>query len=235
LPSARRSLAALTLLASLSPFAARAAPEICGIRLPSGGLEIEVPYSLGTHHEHVTAVEGTVRVDPETLRLEGGRLVMPLAGFRSDDAKRACHLREALGIDYAHSRYPRDHVCDDQNRLPASGPDAVAYPQIVLELAQGGPAAAAAPGAVGEVDVGGTLTVHGVSRPVKLHLAVSRPASAPGMLRVRGRVPLRLPDFGVKVKSAGALFISISVKDDVTVVVDALLEPVRREPSPQQP
>ena len=231
-----RSLAALALLAFLFPLPARAASEAYGVRLPQGGLEIEVPYSLGTHHEHVTAVEGTLRVDPDTLRLERGRLAMPIAGFRSEDPKRSCHLREALGIDYARSKYPKDHVCDDQNKLPASGPDAVAYPEIALELTQGGPAkTGSSPSAVGEVDVEGTLTVHGVSRPVKLHLTVSRQASEPGMLRVRGRVPLRLPDFGVKVRSAGALFVSITVKDDVTVVVDALLEPARREAQPRQP
>jgi polyisoprenoid-binding protein YceI len=234
LPTVRRSLAALALLSTLSPLPARAAPEAYGIRLAGNGLVIDVPYTLGTHHEHVTAVEGTVRVDPQTFRLERGRLVLPLAGLRSDDPKRGCHLREALGLDYARSRYPREHVCDDRNHLPASGPDAIAFPEVVLELTQGEPAAAA-PGADSEVEVAGTLTVHGVSRPVKLHLAAARPASDPGMLRVRGRVPLRLADFGVKVKSAGVLFVSIAVKDEVTVVVDALLEPLRRDPQPRQP
>ena len=85
---------------------------------------VDVPYSMGTHHEHVTAVDGTVRVDPEALLLEHGRLVILLASFRSDDPKRGCHLREALGLDYARSHFPREHVCDDQNHLPASGPDA---------------------------------------------------------------------------------------------------------------
>jgi hypothetical protein len=40
-------------------------------------------------------------------------------------------------------------------------------------------------------------------------------------------VPLRLSDYGVQVKSAGVLFVSISVKDEVTVVIDALVEPLR--------
>jgi polyisoprenoid-binding protein YceI len=225
LPTVHRNLAALALLSSLSPGPARAAPEAYGVRLPADGLVIDVPYTMGTHHEHVAEVRGTVRVDPGTLRLEGGRLVVPLAGFRSDDPKRGCHLREALGLDYAHSRYPGEHVCDDRNRLPASGPDAIAFPDIVLELRQGGPAAAGH--AAGEVEVEGTLTVHGVSRPVKLHLAATRAESAPGLLRVRGRVPLRLADFGVAVKPAKVLFVSIGVRDEVTVVVDALLEPVR--------
>ena len=215
-----RLLAALAVLSALSPAPARAAPETFSVRLPRDGLVVDVPYTMGTHHEHVTAVDGTVRLDPEALRLERGRLVVPLAGFRSDDAKRGCHLREALGLDYARSRYPGDHVCDGQNHLPASGPDAIAFPEVVLELSQGGPAG----GAAGRVEVEGTLTVHGVSRPVRFQLAVSRDAAAPGTLRVRGRVPLRLADFGVEVKPAKVLFVSISVGEQVTVAVDLVLE-----------
>jgi polyisoprenoid-binding protein YceI len=221
----RRLLAALALLAALSPLRPRAATAAYGVRLPREGLIVEVPYSMGTHHEHVTAVDGTVRLDPEALRMERGRLVVRLAAFRSDDPKRGCHLREALGLDYARSRYPREHVCDDQNRLPASGPDAIAFPEIVLELSKGEPAASG-------VDVEGVLTVHGKSRPVRLHLAVSRDASSPGTLRVRGRVPLHLADFGVQVKPAKVLFVSITVADEITVAVDALLEPVG-QPAPK--
>ena len=227
----RRVLAALALL-SVAPVPAGAAPQAYGVRLPRDGLVVDVPYSLGTHHEHVTAVDGLLRIDPETLRLERGRLVIPLAGFRSDDPRRGCHLREALGLDYARSRYPREHVCDDQNRLPASGPDAVAFPDVVLELRHAEPVDAA-PGGSSEVEVDGTLTVHGETRPERFRLAVSPDPSAPGVLRVRGRVPLRLADFGIVVKSAQVLFVSIAVKEEVTVALDALLEPVPRGPGPR--
>jgi polyisoprenoid-binding protein YceI len=235
LPTARLTitLAALALLATLPAARARAAAEAYGVRLGRDGLVVEVPYSVGTHHEHVTAVDGTVRVDPETSRLERGRLVVPLSAFRSDDPERGCHLREALGLDYARSRYPRDHVCDDANHLPVAGPDAIAFPEVVVELTRGGPATGA-PGAASEVEVEGTLTVHGITHPLKLRLATSRDAGT-GLLRVRGRVPLRLSDHGVKVKSAGVLFVSISVRDEVTIIVDALLEPLRRDSKPAAP
>ena len=223
LSTTRRLLATLALLAALAPLRARAAAAAYSVRLPRDGLVVDVPYSMGTHHEHVTAVDGTMRLDPEALRLERGRLVIPLAAFRSDDPKRGCHLREALGLDYTRARYPRDHVCDDHNRLPASGPDAIAFPDIVLELSKGGPVA----GSTREVEVEGVLTVHGSSRPVRLELGVSRDASSPGSMRVRGRLPLHLADFGVQVKPAKVLFVSITVRDEITVVVDALLEPLR--------
>jgi polyisoprenoid-binding protein YceI len=214
----------LILLASLLAAPGVAATEPYGVRLPADGLVVDVAYTLGTHHEHVTEVEGSLRINPETLRLERSRLVIPIASFRSDDAQRGCHLREALGLDYARSRFPREHVCDAQNRLPASGPDAIAFPDILLDLTRGGPVARDAGGS-GEVEAEGTLTVHGVSRPIRLRLALTRGSAGPD-LRVRGRVPLRLSEFGVTVKSARVLFVSISVRDEVTVVVDAWLEPV---------
>jgi polyisoprenoid-binding protein YceI len=218
-----RALALALLTGALAPSTGRAAAEPYGIRLPADGLVVDVPYSLGTHHEHVTEVQGVVRIDPEALRLERGRLVIPLAAFRSDDPQRGCHLREALGLDYARSRYPREHVCDGQNRLPTSGPDAIAYPEILVELSRGAPAGKAS--GAGQVEVEGALTVHGVSRPVRLALTVARDPS--GLLRVRGRVPLRLDEFGIKVKSAHVLFVDISVRNEITLAVDVLLEPVR--------
>jgi polyisoprenoid-binding protein YceI len=213
---------------SFSALPAHAAPEVHGVRLSREGLVVVVPYTLGTHHEHVTGVEGTLRLDPATFRLEGGRLAVPLTAFHGDDAKRGCHLREALGLDYARSRFPGEHVCDGQNRLPASGPDAIVFPEIILQLARGEPAAGAPTGAATEIEVEGTLTVHGVTRPVRFNLAAERELSVPGALRVRGRVPLRLSDFGVQVKPAKVVLVTIAVKDEVTVVIDTLLEPVIR-------
>jgi len=215
----------LILLASLLTAPRVAAADAYGVRLPADGLVVEVPYSLGTHHEHVTEVDGTLRIDPESLRLERSRLTVPLASFRSDDPKRGCHLREALGLDYTRSRFPREHVCDDHNRLPASGPDAIAFPEIAVDLTRGGPVASDG-GLGGEVEAEGTLTAHGVSRPIRLRLALSRASPGSDALRVRARVPLRLSEFGVTVKSANVLFVSISVSDEIVVVVDALIEPL---------
>ncbi len=216
-----RSKLAAAAVAALVPAAALAGVEPFGVRLGSGGMVIDVPYSMGTHHEHVTSVEGTLQIDPQALRVDGGHLTIPLSAFHDDDATRQCHLREALGLDYTRSRYPRDHVCDDENRLPSSGPDAIAYPRVLIDLQEG------AADANGKTEVQGKLTVHGVTRPIHLALEVSRDAPQ-GMLRVRGRIPLRLSEFGVTVKSAGVLFVTISVRDDITVHLDTLLEPLRR-------
>ena len=193
------------------------------------GITLEVPYTLGVQRERVVAVDGELRLDPATLALEPGRLVVPLDAIVSDDATRRCHLREALGLDYARSRYPREHVCKG-DRLPPSGPDAIAFPEVVLELSRAGPLGDPAVldrGGEVEVEAQGAFTIHGVTRPVRLRLAATRDASAPGALRLRGRHVFRLADFGVVVKPVQILFVKISVGAEVTAVVDVRLVPVR--------
>jgi polyisoprenoid-binding protein YceI len=198
------------------------------------GISLEVPYTLGTHKERVVAAEGELQLDPATLTLAGGRLVVPLSAIRSGDATRECHLREALGLDYARSRYPRDHVCEN-DRLPGSGTDAIAFSEIVLDLSRGGPLGDPAVldrGGEVPVEAEGTFTIHGVTRPVRLRLTASRDPSSPSALRLRGRHVFRLADFGVVVKPAKVLFVKISVGEEVTAVVDARLVPVEPSQTP---
>lgn len=188
---------------------------------------LELPYSLGTHRLRVTRIQGAIRLDPSTLQVTEGTLRFPVEAIRSGDATLECHLQEALGIDYARSRFPADHVCDD-DRLPATGPDAVAFPEIVLTLVGSAPLGGTPPvegGHASEVEAWGTLAIHGVTRPIRLRLTVSAGTEASRTVRVRGRHVLRLADFGVEVKPTKFLFVKISVGDEVTVLVDLPLVP----------
>jgi hypothetical protein len=220
-------LCASALLLAAHP--AIAAPTTYTVELAGKGLLLEVPYSLGTHKERATAVEGSLLLDPDTFALSGGELLFPLDWFHSDSLKRLCHLREAIGLDYARSRFPKEHVCDE-DQVPASGDDAIAFPNVRLKLTGGHLQSGTALPARDEVSAvaTGTLTLHGVTRPVQLALTVSRDPDEPGALRIRGRHPLLLADFGVVVKSAHVLFVQISVGETVTVVVDARLVPRSR-------
>ena len=196
-------------------------------RTAPAGLSVEVPHTTGTAVLRVTAASGELRLDPSTLALASGRLLFPLDALRADDATMECHLREALGLDYARSRYPREHVCE-KDRLPASGPDSIAFPEIALELSRGAPLgdpSALSRGAEVPVEAQGAFTVHGVTRPARLLLAASRDPSSPGALRVRGRHPFRLADFGVVVRPVKILFVRLTVADVVTATVDVRLVP----------
>ena len=186
---------------------------------------IRVPYTLGTHEHRVATVRGGVRLDPTTLTSDGGHLVARIDDIVSESPERDCHLREAIGLDYSFSRFPREHVCDGANRLPTAGPDAVAYPEVTLDVLSARPLDPVDRPSEVRLDVAATWTLRGVSRPAHLSLSVSRPSSRRDALRVRGRATLRLDDFGIVVKSARALFVTISAGEVATAEIDVLLAP----------
>jgi len=192
------------------------------------GVEVAVPYSFGTHHQAAAVVQGTVLLDRETLTVRSGQLRVPVAALRSDDAKRDCHLRESLGLDYATSRYPVEHVCNDRNELPGAGGDALVFRDLRLDVSGGRPldeVGLLVQGKEVRIQVDGSWTVHGVTRPAQLRLAVTADPKDPSALRVRGTAALKLHDFGVVVKTVNVLFVVVSVEDVATLSVDLRLAP----------
>jgi polyisoprenoid-binding protein YceI len=192
------------------------------------GIEVRLPYSVGTHEVRARAIAGEVRLDPEAPAALSGALSVSLADLISDNRERDCHMREGLGLDYTRSRFPKEHVCKD-DELPKDGADAVAFPEIRFEAraADAPPLSELGAGTQVPVTVQGTWTLHGVSRPASLSLWLSRDASTPGALRLQGRVPIRLADFGIVIKSASVLFVTISVAEEATVLLDLRLLPAR--------
>jgi polyisoprenoid-binding protein YceI len=196
----------------------------------AAAVEVTIPYSFGTHHNVARGVTGDVSIDRDTLAASGGPIRLPVAALTSDDPKRDCHLRESLSLDYKVSHYPADHVCNDRNQLPGAGVDAAAFPEISLAL--GTTKALDDPhlldqGKEVRVQVEGTWSLHGVTRPARLQLAVSADAQNPAVLHLRGRETFHLKDFGVVVKTVTVVFVTIAVEDAVTVTFDLLLLPTR--------
>lgn len=213
-------------LAVALPAAAAAEPRTYRVASPAEGSKAEavVVYSLGTHTQTAGETRGELTVDPVTLASATGTVVVPIAAIRGDGGTRDCHMREALGLDYtAGGRFPGEHACDDRNRLPASGPESIAFPEIRLEVLGARPL-----DELGLLDSGKPVrvelevrwTVHGVTRPAKELVRVLR--DGPG-LRVRGRSTIVLAEFGVVVKPTRVLFAEIKVGDAVTVTYDLRL------------
>jgi hypothetical protein len=209
---------------ALGPLAAGAQTRGYRVASPAEGsmAEAVVVYSLGTHAVKAEQIRGEVSADPSTLASATGVVVIPLAGLHGDGGTRDCHMREALGLDYAAAgaRFPAEHVCDGSDRLPASGPDAVAFPDIRLEVVGIRPLddlALLDAGKPVRVELDVRWTLHGVTRAAKELARVVR--DGPG-LRVRGRATVTLADFGVVVKPTKVLFAEIKVGDAVTVTYD---------------
>jgi len=219
------------LLCLLLPATVLAEPRSYRVAPPAEGTRAEavVVYSLGTHTQVAQDIRGEVTLDTASLAGGSGTVVVPIADIHGDGGTRDCHMREALGIDYAAGgRFPKEHVCDAQNKLPASGPDSVAFPAIRLEILGGRPLDD--PGLLGtgkpvrvELDV--RWTVHGVSTQQK---ELTRVVQEGNGLHARGRSTVVLADHRVVVKATKVLFAEIKVGDAVTVTYDLRLLPVVR-------
>ena len=215
------------LIALLAAVARADAPQ--AYRLVQGaagpGISVSLHYTFGTHEVRALRATGEVRFDPDAPESMRGSLRVPIDDLKSDNAERDCHMREALGLDYARSPFPKEHVCAGNGIAPGM----VAYPEIALEVrgAQSPPVATLSVGKETPVSIDATWSLHGVSRPAKLALTVSRDAKTPGALRIHGSAQIRLQDFGVVVKSATIVFVTSSVDETATVQFDLTLAPAR--------
>jgi polyisoprenoid-binding protein YceI len=197
---------------------------LSAVTAPGGstGLSFKLPYSTGTHRGEARQVTGKVSYDPANPGKVTGTFVIPIASIESGNDKRDCHMREALGLDYTKSEFPKEHVCDDANKLPASGRNAVVYPEIKFEVTgmSGAKGSAVNLDHESQVEIDGKWTIHGVTREARLPMTLTPDGSG---FRLSGKAPLSLKSFGVEVKSAHILVVTISVDDEVTVLFDLRL------------
>ena len=219
------------LLGALLPVAALGEARTYRVAPVSEGSKAEavVVYSLGSHTQVAQDIRGEVTLDTTTLAGGSGTVVVPIAGIHGDGGTRDCHMREALGIDYAAGgRFPKEHVCDSQNRLPASGPESVAFPDIRLDVLGAHPLddpGLLASGKPVRVELDVRWTVHGVGKQQKALTRVVREGDG---LHARGRSTVVLADHGIVVKATKVLFAEIKVGDAVSVTYDLRLLPVER-------
>jgi hypothetical protein len=195
----------------------RAAPSPDG----APGLRVELPYTFGTHQFEVRDVRGEVRIDWQARPSAAGRLTVPLTALRGGGETMSCHMHEALGLDYAKSAVPGDHVCSG-GRLPATGNNAIAFPDIAFEIKSATVGAAGARGKT-RLSVTGRWTIHGVSRDDTLELEMTPldgEAVRPRMFRLEGAHKIRLSSYGVQVKRA----LVISAGEEATVKLNLVLK-----------
>jgi hypothetical protein len=222
---------AAALLTWTAPRAAHAEPRVyrpVGAAPGSAGNSVDVPYTFGTHHFEVREVRGAVQVEWSETPVVSGRLSVPLGALRGGGETLDCHLRESLGIDYRRSVFPGSHVCSD-GKLPASGNDSVAYPEITFEITSVVPKDRRSPGrfpiVAGQkiaVLVLGRWTIHGVSHEDRLEATLTLTldaAARPHSVRLEAARKVRLSDYGIVVKRA----LVISAGEEATVRLNLML------------
>jgi len=211
---------AVVRLAHAEPMIYRPAPAPEG----SASVRIDLPYTFGTHNFDVRLLQGQISVEWKEAPVVSGRLTLPLASIHGGGDTLNCHMREAMGLDYARAAFPGKHICEG-GKLPATGNDAVAFPDIAFEIKR--VVVDSVRTRAGEYEMWratayGRWTIHGVTRDASIDLRLAVPANEtahPRWVRIEGLRKIRLADYGIQVKRA---FV-VTAGDEATVKLDVLL------------
>jgi len=176
-----------------------------------------LPYSMGTHRGRVKRMTGTVSLDLEQS-MGSGELHVPIDSIDTGNKEQDCHLIEAMGLNYRVSDFPKEHTCDKNDHVATSGKNSVAYPEIIFKISS-----IKASEKAGNFTVSGVWTIHGISHPSQFDTKIIHQGNS---LKIQGEIQFSLKDYGVEVKSAHILFVTISVKDEVSMVFDLELSPI---------
>lgn len=191
------------------------------------GINFSIPFRGGIHHGQAKNILGVVITDSSDGLLSAN-FKIPIIDITTSNNTRDCHMREALGLNYETSDFPESHVCERDNQLPTTGPNSIAYPDIILEFAELS-SAPANPLPTTEFTTASAkviLNIHGIQKTGTISLKLQKIISPNKQeyLRVVSRFDVRLPDFGIIVKPLKIGPISLPVRDVATVKLDLLLK-----------
>lgn len=185
------------------------------------GVSFSIGYTLGVHKGTVGSATGHVIASTEGEALIQSALVTAsLESFTTGNDTRDCHMREAMGLNYAVSDFPGQHVCSF-NALPTSGPNAIAFPTVEFKLEAAttvGPNPSVESGAV-QISAVGTWTLHGIAVQKPILLTLTRLSN--DSLRVVGATQFSLAQHGIEVMPFAGL---IKVSDTANVALDLVFK-----------
>jgi hypothetical protein len=171
-------------------------------------VSIEIAYTMGEHLLQAEGMSGKVEWDPTTSEIKSGELKMAISNIKSQKSELECHMRESLGLDYLVSNFPKAHVCNDEDKLPTTGPNSIKYPEISATLFS--------VLKVGENEAKVQWVIHGKKFTITMPITVTKGKDGE-VLRMNSKWNMKLSDFDIIVKK----FLFIGVKDDVKLKLDA--------------
>jgi polyisoprenoid-binding protein YceI len=199
--------------------------------LQANGVKFAIPYTAGVHEGTAKVIQGQVVLNGN--KLETIQVSVPIDSMSTGNITRDCHMREALGIDYTNSEFPAQHVCDSNNKTPATGPNSVVFPTIEFlfqaadhaQIINFDPSVAD----VQKLAVVGKITMHGISQAIKVgategvQTTVTRMAGTDD-LRLQTQFEVVLDDHKVQVKPFKLGPIEIGVGKKAKVTLDLVLK-----------
>ena len=208
-------LSICALSASAAPRTFHAVPD----RVNGSGVAFSIGYTAGVHQGTVASVIGEATMQPEaTFQISSARFVVAVKDFATGNPKRDCHMREALGLDYAVSSFPTQHICGATNTLPSSGPNSIAFPNAIFTLDSIEDVAAIQ--GVQSFTANGSFELHGVKQAVKVPMVMTLAQDGSKQLNVSGEFTVKLADYGIVVMPV--LFITVA--DNAQVKLNLTLQ-----------
>lgn len=189
----------------------------------SSGITMTIPYDLGTHHGVASQVSGALTAS-QNFTIITGKLIVPIEFMATGNPTRDCHMREALGLDYTKSNFPKLHVCDANNQLPKSGVDSITFQNVeftLLGVTGGDIASELKPGNTFNLTANGNFNIHGVQKAITFPLALT--ILPDRTINIKGSIPFSLTDYGVIVKPV----LGIGVKNNLTADLDIFLATIK--------
>jgi polyisoprenoid-binding protein YceI len=188
------------------------------------GIEFHIPYTAGTHDGEARISKAQLNLDFDRPGISMGEFIVPIEMMTTGNPERDCHMREALGLNYEQSDFPKEHACNDKHQLPNSGKNAVVFPEIIfkiLSLRSLDPSGKILHDKETNIEVEGQWTIHGVSKKEKIPMKIN---SSGEKIVIHGETKFSLKDYNIVVKSGKVLFVTIGVKDTVRVNFDIQAE-----------
>ncbi len=196
----------------------------------SSGLKFSIAYTTGVHKGSASHMEGLAIID-QNDQLKQLDIRVPITTMSTGNPTRDCHMREALGLDYTQSRFPKDHVCNSADQTPAQGSDAIAFHDInfkFLQIEQTAVSATMNPNVEYPLLITARISIHGVTKDIhSIEIKVTKTIDKDETVsyHVKSSFSLSLNDFGVIVKPLKLGPFSIGVDDKVNLDIAVALRP----------
>ena len=192
-------------------------------QLTSPSIFFSIGYTAGTHKGVIKNVRGKAILN-SLEELQGAQFQFSISDMETGNVTRDCHMREALGLNYSVSDFPKKHVCDANNAIPLTGPNAIQFPTILFVF-ESFEELLVTPLKVGDFNyskIAGTIEIHGIKKRIgSLPIQVKKMIDDNGLtsLEIVTQFEISLKDFDVVVKPFKIGFISIGVSDKVLIDV----------------
>lgn len=187
-------------------------------------IEFSVDYncvvSTCTHDGVGENVQGTVILSNEG-EFQGAQFSVKIDDLSTFNELRDCHMREALGLNYDLSQFPKDHVCQNDG-LPSTGPNSIAYPNVIVKFVRFVTPESGVlirPGETKTRDIVISLKIHNVTKEVVVNGATLEQKPDQSLV-VKGQFSLDRRDFGIVVKPFSLGFTSITVDNLIRVKIN---------------